>query len=150
MSMKKMLISITTIIIIVTSQLYSQDNNYGFGAGVSLGLASKAQFYVQLSEKSQLSLDLGYMLIADEVELGNLGLTFKHAFKENELSPYIGFSAALLSINEEEYYIHIPLGLQKKITNDLLIFCGYNPGIIFTEDNNDVIFGAEIGIEYLF
>ena len=150
MSMKKFLKNTLAVLAILTSQLYSQNNDHDYGAGVSVGLVNKVQFYVQLSDKSQLSLDLGNMLIGDEFELGNLGLTFKHVFNENELTPYIGFSASLLSINEEDYYIHIPLGLQKKITNDLLIFCGYNPGILITENTDDVIFGAEIGIEYLF
>lgn len=129
--MNKKIIILVLLFSAAVSYSQSNDNTMGFGA--SVGFTEKVQLHFWLSDRSQLSLELGDFVYdsSENVRLGNIGSTFKYYFSSSDLTAYTGISGSYIKTNDDYLHFMIPLGLQKYATKSLALFAGLNPGVFF-------------------
>ena len=148
--MKNILVLVVVVLLlVVSSKSFAQFDKEKNGAGICIGLVNKVQYSIPISDKSQISIDLGMILFDGDFDIRNLGVTFKCFLSKSDLSTYVGLSGAFLTINDLNFHIYIPMGLQKYVSKDLAIFGGFNPGIIL-DGGVTLIIGSELGATLYF
>jgi hypothetical protein len=137
-------IIIVALFILPFTQSFSQLSKQKFGVGASVGLVEKFQFHIPLSKNIQFSFEVGDIAYGNYNQWGTIGANLKYFFNDDDFSPYLGISFSGIDIGSPIYYIHIPLGVQKFVTDDLAIFVGFNPGT-YIDSGTDFSFGVELG-----
>ena len=118
-----------------------------FGLGASVGFEKKIQLNYTLSNRIQISLDIGNILIGGDFQIDNLGLSLKYFFHKNDLLPFTGIAASLIYTEGAIFHFYIPVGLQEFATENLAVFFSFNPGILFVNDYL-ILFGVQLGATF--
>lgn len=140
------------LVIFLSNSCFSQNSDNIYGIGGSFGFIEKIHFYSKSSKQIQLSVELGDLIYNESTfQIGIIGATFKYFLNNTDLSPYLGFSVAHISTNDDYLYFSIPIGLQKNTNENLAVFAGLNPGLFYPiEGENSFVLGVEVGAAIYF
>jgi hypothetical protein len=147
---KKLLFFLSIIFFLfLTDSSFSQIKSNRFSFGYSDGYVNTIHLNYSIANHFQLALLIGDIVIDNDFNFNNFGTSFKYFLFDNNLSPYIGFSASMIVKDSIDYYFYLPLGVQKFASKDFAFFLGLNPGIYF---NNNIIYlmSFEIGGAFYF
>lgn len=138
------------LFMILSTNLFAQLQSEKWGLGASAGFKEKVSLGYNLSERSQISFEIGNFAFSDDsFQIGNLGIGYKYFFRFKTFSSYFGFNAAIIETTGPFLYLHIPFGIQKFVTKDLTVFAGFNPGVV-AENGADFLIAVELGAMFYF
>ncbi len=147
---KKLFIHLSVVFFFYfTNASFSQIKSERVSFGYSLGYVNNIHLDYSVADHFQFGLLIGDIVIDKDINFHNLGASFKYFLNDNDISPYLGFSASTIIGETLDYYFYFPLGVQKFATNDSAFSLGFNPGIYINDDIN-YLMTAEIGIAFYF